>query len=219
MVTGPGKALNTVRRLTASVLRVDLSNAARRVSTAYSNDNSREDVQIFMKESRRYFVQTAGKVPACSPSPIGSPSPFDPSVSAHGTSTVAFVSLSTNAIQKLVDDLQSKPGSETLIESKQLLVRVISERATGGHEFEFHEHTDHIIHILEGATHFDVGGTAEDAHLVKPAEWLAPGSKGSTSIDMSKGDMLIIPRGTPHKRTTIASVVLLFASLTGPAPS
>ena len=53
----------------------------------------------------------------------------------------------------------------------------------------------------------------------QPGEWLAPRSKGSTSIDMSKGDMLIIPRGTPHKRTTKESVVLWLVSVTGPTPS
>ena len=181
---------------------------------------------MLKNESRRYFFQAAAKATACisaSSLPgfgllgLGG---LEPSLSAQETPAPPFVSLPASELERMVEDLRSKPGGKTVIASKQLPfnARLISEQATGGKEFEFHEHTDHIVQVLEGSTHFDVGGTAENQHQVKPAEWLAPGSKGSTPIDMSKGDMLFIPRGTPHKRTTKESAVLMLISVTGPTP-
>ena len=177
-------------------------------------------------ESRRDFFRAAAKVGAfiSAPSLLGSLIASEPTLLAQESSKLSFISLPAAELQNLVDSLQSKPGAKFLVDSKQLpfSARVLSEQATGGKEFEFHEHTDHIFRVLEGTTHFDLGGTPEHAHLAKPdqpGEWLAPHSKGSTSIDMSKGDMLIIPRGTPHKRTTKESVVLWLVSVMGPTPS
>jgi mannose-6-phosphate isomerase-like protein (cupin superfamily) len=169
-----------------------------------------------MNESRRHFFMAASKT-ACAPSLLGTFTALESALSAQEGLRLPFLSLSADAIQKFADDLQSKSDSKSIIDSKQLpfLMRMFSEQATAGKEFEFHEHTDHIFRIVEGATRFDVGGTAEHPHRVKLGEWLAPGSRGSTSIEMSKGDMLIIPRGIPHKRTTKGNVVLLLTSITG----
>jgi mannose-6-phosphate isomerase-like protein (cupin superfamily) len=46
----------------------------------------------------------------------------------------------------------------------------------------------------------------------KLGEWLAPSSEGSKSILMGKGDMLVLPRGTPHRRSTEDSVTLILIS-------
>ena len=125
-------------------------------------------------ESRRDFFRVAAKVGAC----ISAPSRWllsarwiasEPALSAQEGSKPSFVSLPATELQNLVDSLQSKPGSKFLVDSKQLpfSARILSEQATGGKEFEFHEHTDHIFRVLEGTTHFDLGGTPENAHLVK----------------------------------------------------
>jgi mannose-6-phosphate isomerase-like protein (cupin superfamily) len=57
-----------------------------------------------------------------------------------------------------------------------------------------------------------VGGVPKNGHNTKPGEWLAPSSEGSKSILMGKGDMLVLPRGTPHKRSTEDSVTLILIS-------
>ena len=49
----------------------------------------------------------------------------------------------------------------------------------------------------------------------KPGEWLAPASEGAKSLTLKKGDMLVIPRGTPHKRSTEGSVTFTLISTTG----
>jgi len=50
-----------------------------------------------------------------------------------------------------------------------------------------------------------------------PGEWHATGSEGSKSVMLGKGDMLIIPRGTLHKRSTEDSVTFMLIS--NPAPA
>jgi uncharacterized protein YjlB len=50
-----------------------------------------------------------------------------------------------------------------------------------------------------------------------PGEWHATGSTGSKSMILVKGDMLVIPRGTLHKRSTEDSVTFMLIS--NPAPA
>ena len=113
--------------------------------------------------------------------------------------------------------LQAAPGNKNLVDSKALPFTVVltTEEKKSGKEFEWHEGRDHILQILDGTTRLDVGGTPKDGRNTKPGEWLAPVSEGATSITLKKGDMLTIPRGTPHKRSTDGSVTLLLISTTG----
>jgi uncharacterized protein YjlB len=57
-----------------------------------------------------------------------------------------------------------------------------------------------------------LGGTPKDAHSQKSGEWLAPTSDGAAIVTLKKGDMLIIPRGMPHKRSTTDSVTFTLIS-------
>ncbi len=113
--------------------------------------------------------------------------------------------------------LQEKPGNNNLFESKTLPLQVVmtTEMAKSAKEFEWHEGRDHIVQILDGSTLYEVGGTPKGGHQTKPGEWLAPGADGSKSILMGKGDMLVIPRGTLHKRSTEDSVTFLLISTPG----
>jgi mannose-6-phosphate isomerase-like protein (cupin superfamily) len=45
-----------------------------------------------------------------------------------------------------------------------------------------------------------------------PGEWHAPESDGATTLTLKKGDMLIVPRGTPHKQSTEKSVTFYHIS-------
>ncbi len=92
-----------------------------------------------------------------------------------------------------------------------------TETAKSAKEFEWHEGRDHVLQIMDGATVYEVGGTPKDGRNTKPGEWLAPGSDGAATLTLKKGDMLVIPRGTPHKRSTAESVTFLLISPMGTA--
>jgi mannose-6-phosphate isomerase-like protein (cupin superfamily) len=126
--------------------------------------------------------------------------------------------------EKLADAmkaLREKPGNDNLYESKTLPLTIVltTEEKKSAKEFEYHEGRDHIFLIVEGATKYELGGTPQGAHKTKPGEWLAPASEGATSLTLKKGDMLVIPRGTPHRRSTEGSVTFTLISTTGTAPA
>ena len=114
--------------------------------------------------------------------------------------------------------LDAKPGDNRLYASNSIPVQIVltTEKHKSAPEFEWHEGRDHIVQVLDGATIYELGGKPEGAHNNKLlSEWLAPTSPGSTTLTLHKGDMLVIPRGTPHKRSTEASVTFYLISTTG----
>lgn len=116
--------------------------------------------------------------------------------------------------------LDAKPGDNRLYtESKGTPFQIVltTERHKSATEFEWHEGRDHIVQIIDGSTLYEVGGTPTGAKVMPgTGEWHATGSAGSKSMLLEKGDMLLIPRGTLHKRSTEDSVTFLLIS--NPAP-
>ncbi len=122
--------------------------------------------------------------------------------------------------EKLADSMKSSQaqlGEHYLYQPKDLpltIAMTAQEKKTVG-EFEYHEGRDHVFLILEGGTRFEVGGTPKNPRNTRPGEWLAPESEGATSIEVKKGDMLVIPRGTPHRQSTEKGVTWMLISPSG----
>jgi quercetin dioxygenase-like cupin family protein len=119
-------------------------------------------------------------------------------------------------IEADIEALHIQPGSKTLYSDRNFAIDLTVEANTAAVEFEWHDHRDHIIHILDGETVYELGGTPQGMHIPRDGEGLAPTSDGATTVTLKKGAILIIPRGTPHRRTTPASVTF---TLTGPMSS
>jgi mannose-6-phosphate isomerase-like protein (cupin superfamily) len=111
--------------------------------------------------------------------------------------------------------LDANPGNNNLVDDKTFTVVLTTEKRKSAAEFEWHEGRDHIFQILDGSTAYELGGTPKGAHSKGPGEWLAPESDGATTITLGKGDMLVIRRGTPHRRRTAESVTLTLISPQG----
>lgn len=122
-----------------------------------------------------------------------------------------------DAIQGDINALMATPGNNPLVTNKNFLVALTVETNKTSPEFEWHEGRDHVMQILSGTTVLEVGGTPKGAHSKTPGEWNAPESEGSVSLTLNKGDMLIIPRNTPHKRSTKGTVTLILISPQGTA--
>jgi quercetin dioxygenase-like cupin family protein len=67
---------------------------------------------------------------------------------------------------------------------------------------ELHDGRDHVFYVTDGKAVFTLGGTLEDPHEISPGEWRAPRSTGSQTVELKKGDLVFIPHGTVHARTT-----------------
>jgi hypothetical protein len=138
-----------------------------------------------------------------------------------GTATApeSFQVITAETIQNDVKALQAAPGNNNLVTLKEFSVVLTTEMAHSAKEFEWHEGRDHILQVIDGTTVYELGGTPRDAHSTKSGEWLAPASDGAAIVTLNKGDMLIIPRGMPHRRSTAASVTFSLISPSGVAKS
>jgi mannose-6-phosphate isomerase-like protein (cupin superfamily) len=135
-----------------------------------------------------------------------------------GPAPVPFQVFTAEQIADASKALQAAPGNKNLVDStdgETVAVVLTVEKAKSAKEFEWHEGRDHIVQILDGTTVYEIGGTPKDGRNTKPGEYLAPVSEGATKLTLKKGDMLTIPRGTPHKRSTEGSVTLILISPSG----
>ncbi len=122
---------------------------------------------------------------------------------------------------QLADDakaLAAKPGNNNLVDIKTATMVMTTEVAHSAKEFEWHEGRDHIVQILDGTTVYELGGTPKGTHANpsgKSGEYLATDSEGATRMTLKKGDMVTIPRNTPHRRSTAGNVTFTLISSQG----
>ena len=169
--------------------------------------------------SRRNFLCTA-PVAAAAGIALADASLFARPAAAQGAESGAPGKFQVFTAQTLADDqkaLKANPGNDNLVEGKNFTIVVGTEKAKSAKEFEWHEGRDHILQILDGATVYELGGRPKNGRNIRPGEWLAPESEGAEKVTLHKGDMLVIPRGTPHKRTTEGSVAFMLISPQGTA--
>src|SRR5207249_6121042 len=63
---------------------------------------------------------------------------------------------------------------------------------------EIHTRDTDIIYVLEGTATLVTGGTTIDAKTIEPEEIRGKESRGGESRVITKGDVVIVPNGTPH---------------------
>jgi mannose-6-phosphate isomerase-like protein (cupin superfamily) len=138
-----------------------------------------------------------------------------PSAEAQTVPAGQFQLFTAANLAGIIRGLQATPGNNQLSGSKTTpFTAVITvETNKSAKEFEYHERRDHIFQIIDGSTNYELGGTPQNPRSTGPGEWLAPGSDGARSLTLNKGDMLIIPRGMPHKRSTPGTVTLSLISI------
>lgn len=169
---------------------------------------------------RRNFLRVAPVAAAAGFALADTSSRALPAANSSQGGTVKFRHFGAQEIAKDMRTLEANPGNITLVEEKggiDFSMVMTTEKAKNAPEFESHQHRDHILQILEGSTIYEVGGTPKGGRMIGPGEWRGPEAVGATKLTLNKGDQLIIPRGTPHKRSTADSVTLLLISPGEPA--
>jgi quercetin dioxygenase-like cupin family protein len=144
-------------------------------------------------------LHSAAQAPAAPAASAGAPG------ADVAAAAVPFQYFANKTILTDADGLQASPGNINFVDQKPGLTCAIVltvEVHKSAAEFEWHEGRDHIIQIIDGSTLYEIGGVPKNGRMTKPGEYLAPSSEGSRSLVLAKGDMLVIPRGTPHKRST-----------------
>jgi len=98
--------------------------------------------------------------------------------------------------------LPGKDVSQAFVKGMPL-VRGVNYKVDASHRdaagvVEVHTRDTDIIYMLEGTATLVTGGTAVDAKMIEPEEIRAKESRGGDSRAITKGDVVVIPNGTPH---------------------
>src|SRR5436309_5984792 len=107
-----------------------------------------------------------------------------------------------------LDDLEKtlKPENKTseLIDSAgmQLRVAVQHEKNKTGAAAELHDASDDVYYVLDGSATLVLGGKLDSPKETDPGEWRSPRIIDGQTIEIKKGDLVVVPRGTPHQRST-----------------
>jgi glc operon protein GlcG len=105
-----------------------------------------------------------------------------------------------------VAEAMSKGGS--LSRGSNYIVS-ISRRDKGG-QAEVHENETDTFYIMEGAATFVTGGTVVDGKTTRPGQILGTGLNGGQSHSLSKGDVIVIPKGVPHWFKEVPKMVVYY---------
>ncbi|HWF11187.1 MAG TPA: cupin domain-containing protein [Bryobacteraceae bacterium] len=65
-------------------------------------------------------------------------------------------------------------------------------------QVEVHEKETDIFYVTDGEATFVTGGTMIGGKLSRPGQWLGSEIQGGETHHLTKGDVIVIPAGTPH---------------------
>jgi mannose-6-phosphate isomerase-like protein (cupin superfamily) len=118
--------------------------------------------------------------------------------------TRPFVVMSAQSLDAVQKKLQPENKTEELIDSggMQLRVAVQHEKNKTGAAAELHDASDDVYYVLDGSATLVLGGKLDAPKETDPGEWRSPRIVDGKTIEIKKGDLVIVPRGTPHQRST-----------------
>jgi mannose-6-phosphate isomerase-like protein (cupin superfamily) len=116
-----------------------------------------------------------------------------------------FVVSSARSVEDAVRKLHPDNKVEELIGGAGMELRVAIQHESGkaAAAAEIHDASDDVYYVLEGTATLTLGGRLESPKEVEPGEWRGPRIEGGQNFDVKKGDLIIVPRGTPHMRSTV----------------
>jgi mannose-6-phosphate isomerase-like protein (cupin superfamily) len=118
--------------------------------------------------------------------------------------TRPFVVMSAQSLADLQKTLQPDNQTSELIDSAgmQLRVAVQHEKNKTGAAAELHDASDDVYYVLDGSATLVLGGRLDSAKETDPGEWRSARIIDGQTFAIKKGDLVIVPRGTPHQRST-----------------
>ena len=76
----------------------------------------------------------------------------------------------------------------------------------GPGQVEVHDKETDVIYITDGEATFVTGGKMIGGKMTKAGQWLGTDIDGGETRHLSKGDVVVIPAGTPHWFKEVKSV-------------
>jgi quercetin dioxygenase-like cupin family protein len=75
---------------------------------------------------------------------------------------------------------------------------IVTGRRVQPGQVEIHTQDTDVIYVVQGKATVVTGGTPVEPHNTSPTEIRARSATGGEPRALSKGDVIIIPKGTPH---------------------
>jgi len=120
-------------------------------------------------------------------------------------STRPFVVKTKQQVSDIEKTLEQKPGNTNEdvapAAGTQMRVAVFHDEKRVDDNVELHDGSDDIYYVLDGTATLMLGGTLDSPREVSPGEWRAKTATGGQNFTVRKGDLVVVPRGTPHQRT------------------
>lgn len=113
-----------------------------------------------------------------------------------------FIVKTKQSVADLEKSLQGENKVEDLIggEGMQLRVAVQHDERKDSADAEVHDAADDVFYVLEGSAQLTLGGKLENPREATPGEWKSKTIIGGQTFTIRKGDLIVVPRGTPHQR-------------------
>jgi glc operon protein GlcG len=106
------------------------------------------------------------------------------------------------AMTSAVTFMDSKTVAAAFVKGQPLVengqYKVHASHRDGPGKSEVHEHETDIIYVLAGTATFVTGGQVVDGQMISPGEIRGAGIAGGETRKLVKGDLVIVPQGTPH---------------------
>lgn len=126
---------------------------------------------------------------------------------AQGPSTPSrpFVVKSKQQVSDITKEIAAKDGNQNLdivaASGVQMRVAVFHDDKRENDLIEVHDGSDDIYYVLDGDATLMLGGSLVEPNQVSPGEWRSKTATGGQKVAIKKGDLIVVPRGTPHQRT------------------
>jgi mannose-6-phosphate isomerase-like protein (cupin superfamily) len=117
-----------------------------------------------------------------------------------------FVVLTAQSVAEVESKLRPEANKgQELIGGEGMEMRVVvqHEKNLAAPAAELHDASDDVYYVLDGSATLTLGGKLESPKEVERGEWRGPRIEGGQNFDVKKGDLIIVPRGTPHMRSTV----------------
>ncbi len=109
----------------------------------------------------------------------------------------------TNQEVSAIDKALGKENKVTDLiggEGMQTRVAIQHDEKKDSATAEVHDASDDVFYVLEGSAELTLGGNLENPKEATPGEWKSDKITGGKTFTIKKGDLIVVPRGTPHQR-------------------
>lgn len=133
-----------------------------------------------------------------------------------------FVVMSGQSVADLDKKIQTENKAEDLIggQGMQTRVAIQHDKSRPTAAAELHDASDDVYYVLEGTATLVLGGRLDAPKEIEPGEWRSATINGGQTFQINKGDLIVVPRGTPHQRTgkDFSMILIKIYALPLPAP-